>query len=139
MQNKLVFSTVFIALVASFFAGKYFEKSTKSAEYLDALTTTVNLAHDRWGEVHLLSALYEASLVNKESSKQQFVLAVALMYRDDTRIRDVFSNDHGLNTGTVSTNKAVIDFLTQYGYSSCAELTNSEMVQCNLDVVDNDA
>ena len=105
---------------------------------MDALVTTVNLSSDRWNDIQLLTVLYEASLQNQETAKHQYILAVSLMYRDDARLRDIFNNDLGLNTGTYSTNKAVIDALEQHGYEQCTNLKAEALVQCNLDVLEND-
>ena len=139
MQNKLFFVTLILVAGFSFLAGKYFTLSKKSSEYIDALVTTVNLSSDRWNDIQLLTALYEASLEDKETAKFQYVLAVSLMYRDDIRLRDIYKNDYGLNTGTYSTNNAVIESLKQYGYRECANLEGADLVHCNLDVLENDA
>ena len=139
MQNKLFFFVLMLVTCLSFLAGKYFSHSEKSTEYLDALVTTVNLSSDRWNEIQLLTVLYEASLQDQETAKSQYVLAVSLMYRDDIRLRDIYKNDYGLNTGTYSTNNAVIESLKQHGYSECANLKAEAIVRCNLDVLENDA
>ena len=139
MQNKLFFFALILVGCLSFLAGKYFSYSERSTEYLDALVTTVNLSSDRWNDIQLLTVLYEASLQGQETAKSQYVLAVSLMYRDDIRVRDIYKNDYGLNTGTYSTNNAVIESLKQHGYSQCAHLKAEVLVQCNLSVLENDA
>ena len=121
MQNKLFFVALILVAVFSFLAGKYFTHSKKSSEYIDALVTTVNLSSDRWNEIKLLTVLYEASLQDKETAKFQYVLAVSLMFRDDIRLRDIYKNDYGLNTGTYSTNNAVIESLKKHGFAEVKE------------------
>ena len=139
MQNKLFFVALILVAVFSFLAGKYFTHSKKSSEYIDALVTTVNLSSDRWNEIKLLTVLYEASLQDKEAAKFQYVLAVSLMFRDDIRLRDIYKNDYGLNTGTYSTNNAVIESLKKHGFAECVNLKGADLVHCNLDVLENDA
>ena len=139
MQNKLFFVALILVAVFSFLAGKYFTHSKKSSEYIDALVTTVNLSSDRWDEIQLLTVLYEASLQDKEAAKFQYILAVSLMFRDDIRLRDIYKNDFGLSTGTYSTNNAVIESLKKHGFTECANLDGANLVQCNLDVLENDA
>jgi hypothetical protein len=124
--------------IASFFVGRYSAVAENKAEYLDALVTTTNFANDRWGDVKLIEVLYESTLEEPSLTKNQFILAVALIYRDDKRLRDVFNSDYGLDTGTYSTNKAVIEFLKQHGFASCQGLKNSALVKCNLDAVEKD-
>lgn len=121
----------------SFLAGKCFTHSKKNSEYVDALATTVNLSSDRWNEIQLLTVLYEASLQDKETAKFKYILAVSLMFRDDIRLRDVYKNDYGLNTGTYSTNNAVIESLKKHGFKECANLEGADLVHCNLDVLKN--
>ncbi|MCG7646039.1 hypothetical protein MHM87_10595 [Alteromonas sp. Cnat3-28] len=69
------------------------------------------MSSDRWNEIQLLTVLYAASFQDKETANFQYILAVSLMFRDDIRLRDFYKNDYGLNTGTYSTNNAVIESL----------------------------
>ena len=138
MQNRLFLLAVVLVGCLSFVAGKFSSEQEKTSEYLDALVTTVNLSSDRWNDIQLLTFLYEASLQNQETAKHHYILAVSLMYRDDARLKDIFNNEHKLKTGTYSTNIAVIDALEQHGYKQCSNLKAKALVQCNLDVLEND-
>jgi hypothetical protein len=138
MDRKFTLVIIITISIVSFFGGKYSAVAEKNAEYLDALVTTSNFANDRWGDVKLIEALYESTQEESSIAKNQFILAVALIYRDDVRTRDVFNSDYGLNTGTYGTNKAVIEFLEKHGFSSCKELKNIALVACNLDAVENE-
>ena len=139
MQNKLFLLALIVVGCLSFLTGKYSSQQEKTNEYLDALVTTVNLSSDRWNDIQLLTVLYEASLQNQDTVRYQYILAVSLMYRDDVRLKDLFNNDLGLSTGTYSTNNAVVEALKLHGYEECANLSSGELVQCNLDVLENDA
>jgi len=85
MDRKLTLLIIIIISIASFFVGRYSAVAEKKAEYLDALVTTTNLANDRWGDVKLIEALYESTLEEPPMTKNQFILAVALIYRDDVK------------------------------------------------------
>ncbi|MBT1065092.1 hypothetical protein KJY73_15980 [Bowmanella sp. Y26] len=138
MDRKFALAYVVTVSIIAFFVGRYSVEENNNSAYLDALVTTTNLANDRWGEVKLLEGLYESSQKSPSIAKSQFILAVTLMYRDDVRIRDVFNTDLGLNTGTISTNKAVLEFLEKYGFPNCSNLKTSALVACNLDSVEDD-